>query len=143
MDVRRLVRMTVGGVACLLIGAVSFIAIWVLFFGISDGDMRLQPWAGLLLLGVLALETFVLTVAGLILVIWALVAAIAGPPAAPMDAAATEVRQRTPRPKSVRATGSVSEPVTPTAMRDPDGGSSHLDDGVAYLDPEKRRPAQF
>lgn len=143
MDVRRLVRMTTGGLACLVIGAVSQLAIVTLFMDMGEGTTRLAPWLGVLILGVLTLEAFVVTVAGLILVIWALVAAIAGPPVAPMDAAATEVQQRTPRPKAVRAAGSISEPVTPTAMRDPDGGSSHLDDGVAYLDPEKRRPAQF
>lgn len=133
MDLRRLARMTIGGLACLLIGAVSLIAIYSLLYGVADGTTRLEPWIGVLILGVLSLETFVLTVAGLILLIWALVAAIAGPPVVETAAAEESGRKHSARPTPENPARTVPGPVTPTAMLDPGGG-------VSRLDPQKRRP---
>lgn len=136
MDTHRFIRMSIGGVVCLVIGAVSFVAVFYLLSGIAEGAARIPTWLRVSALGILALETFVLTVAGLILVIWALVAAIAGPPASIAQPDMAKERRKPANSAVAPSDRRGSRPVTPTALIDPSTG-------VSRLDPEKRRPTQF
>lgn len=144
MDARRLLRMLIGGVMCLVIANITLIVIFVMYENFLV--RQFPPYLGAPLLLVLFTEVVVLTLTGLILLVWALVAGIAGPPATAHDPEPYRSGKTAAVRRRERAASPLSAPVTPTALVDPDSGYvSHQDDderGYVHRapDPVKRRP---